>query len=129
MKTQAVAWADALRTWREPPISDIAKIIFGLSALAVRLDKLGDDKDKYDLNLNTKRKTCLTLLTQSLLQNGFKLLEELEATPLELVSGINKVPFHGCYLPLSIAGVLIYVKIVPHPSLRLTRATPCGRYD
>ena len=129
MKTLTVAWDESLWTGKEHLILDPSKLVFCISALEVRLDKLGDDKDKYDLNLNTKRKTCLTLLTQSLLQNGFKLLEELEATPLELVSGINKVPFHGCYLPLSIAGVLIYVKIVPHPSFCLTRATPCGRYD
>ena len=54
--------------------------------------------------------TCLTLLTQSLLQNVLESLEELKETPLELVSGIHKVPFHGFYLPLSIAVVLISVK-------------------
>ena len=31
-------------------------------------------------------------------------------TPLELVSGINKVHFCGFYLPLLIVGVLISVK-------------------
>ena len=35
MKTLAVAWADALRTGKEPPISDPANIVFGLSAYIV----------------------------------------------------------------------------------------------
>ena len=77
MNTLAVAWANALRTEKEPPILDPAKLVFGISYLAVRLDKLGDYKDKYGLNLNTKRETCLTLLAQSPLQNGLKLLEEV----------------------------------------------------
>ena len=87
-----------------------------------------NDKDKDGLNLDTKRTTCLTLLTLSLLQNSIESLEELEATPLKLVSAIHNVPFHGCYLPLSIVGVLISVKKVPQYSLLLPRAYPCGGY-
>ena len=55
MKTLAVSWANSFWTGKEPQISDLAKLIFGLSASAVRLEKLGDDKDKYDLDINTKR--------------------------------------------------------------------------
>ena len=67
MKTQAASWANALWTWKDPLVSDLTDLIFGLSASPVRLDKLGDDKDKYVINIDTKRANCLTLLTQSLL--------------------------------------------------------------
>ena len=109
MKTQSSSWADALRTGKEHLITDLSNTVFGLSDLSFRWDKLGDDKDKYGLNLDTNRAKCLTFLTQSLLKNGLKLLEELYATPLELVSGIHKVPFYGFCLSPSIVGVLIYV--------------------
>ena len=72
--------------------------------------KLGSDLDEKDVNLDTKKEKCLYLLTSSLLSNGPELLEDIEATPLELVSGIHKVPFCGCYLPLSMVGFLISVK-------------------
>ena len=110
MKTQAATWDYALQTGKEPLVLDLAELVFGLSDLAVRLDKLGDDKDKYGLDLDMKRAKCLTLLTQSLLQNGLKYLEELEATTLDLVSGIHKVTFCGFYLPLLMVGVLISAK-------------------
>ena len=98
MKTLAVSWADALRTGKEPLISDLSDIVFGLSSLAVRLENLGDDKDKDSLDINAKKGKFLTLLllTQSLLQNGLASLDELDATRLELVSRIYKVPFLGC---------------------------------
>ena len=51
MNTQASTWADDLWTEKENLITDLTKLVFGLSALAVRLNKLGDDKDKYGLNL------------------------------------------------------------------------------
>ena len=95
VKTQAANWADALWTWKEPLISDLDELVFGISSLAVRMDKLGDNKDKYGLDIDTKREKCLTLLAQSILQNGLKYLEELQATPSELVFGIHKVPFLG----------------------------------
>ena len=110
MKTQDITWVDALRTGKEPLITDLADLFLCLSALGFRLDKLGADKDKYDLDHDTNRANCLTLLTQFLLQNGIESLEELEATSLEFVSGILKVPFLGFYLPLSIVGALISVK-------------------
>ena len=73
------------------------------------LDKLGDDKDKYGLDIDTKREKFLTLLTLSLLQNVLESLEYIEATILDLVSSIHKVPFCGCYLPLSVVVVLISI--------------------
>ena len=113
MKTQASAWANALWNGKEPLISDLSDLVFDLSSLAYRLENLGDDKDEDGLNIDTKKETCLTLLTLSILQNGLKSLENLEANPLVLVSGIHKVLFCGCYLPLLIVGVLIYVKKYP----------------
>ena len=106
---------------------DLSELVFGLSDLAVRLDKLGDDKDKYGLDLDMKRAKCLTLLTQSLLQNGLKYLEELEATTLDLVSGIHKVTFCGCYLPFSKVGFYLREKVTQSNS-RLPRVSPRGRY-
>ena len=52
----------------------------------------------------------ISRLTSSILTNGLASLSDIEATPLELVSGIHKVPFCGCYLPSSIVRVLIYVE-------------------
>ena len=110
MRNQASALADALQTGKEPMVSDLAKITFGLTSLADRLAKSGNDKDKEDFDIDTEIETCLTLLIPSLLQNDLDYLEDLEATPLDLVSGINKVHFCGCYFPLLIVGVLISVK-------------------
>ena len=72
--------------------------------------KLGSDLDEKDVNLDTKKAKCIYLLASYLLSNGLESLEDLEATPLELVYGIHKVPFCGCYLPSSMVGVLISVK-------------------
>ena len=82
LKTQASAWSDALWTGKEPLISDLAEIFSGLSSSAIRLEKLGDDKDKDGLNIDTKKENCLIFLTQYLLQNILEFMEELEETPL-----------------------------------------------
>ena len=82
MKTLAVAWADDLWTGKKRLIYDLSEIIFGVVALAVRLEKLGDDKDKDGLNIDTKKANCLIFLTQYLLQNILEFMEELEGTPL-----------------------------------------------
>ena len=74
VNTQASTWANALWTGKQPLITDLSELVFGLSASEVRLDKLGDDKDKYGIDLNTKRENCLTLLTQSILQNGLEFM-------------------------------------------------------
>ena len=75
MKTLAVAWDDALWTGKEPLISDLSKLVFCISALEVRLDKLGDDKDKDGLDIYTKKANFLIFLTKSLLRNGLESLE------------------------------------------------------
>ena len=62
----------------------------------------------------------ISLLTSSLLANGLASLSDIEATPLELVSGIHKVPFCGYYLPTLMVGFLIYV----NKYLNLARAYP-----
>ena len=52
----------------------------------------------------------ISLLMLSLRTDGLASLSDIEATPLELVSGINKVLFFGCYLPSLMVRVLISVK-------------------
>ena len=47
------------RTWKEPLISDIYKLILGLSVSAVRLDKLDDDKDENKLDFDSKIRCVL----------------------------------------------------------------------
>ena len=74
---------------------DLAKLVFGLSASAVRLENMGNNRDEKQLDIDTKKERCLTLLTRSLLQNGLESLEEIEATTSGLVSGIYKVTFLG----------------------------------
>ena len=75
--TLAVAWDDALQTRKESSILDTSKLVFELSASAVRLDTLGDDRYEKKLDIDTKKETCLTLLTKSLLQNSLESLEEI----------------------------------------------------
>ena len=82
MRTQASTWDNSLQTGKDPLVLDLSKLVFGLSYLADRLAKLVNDKDKEDVNINTNRATCFTLLTLSLLQNVLKSLEDIEATPL-----------------------------------------------
>ena len=57
VRTQASVWDDALWTGKEPLVSDLSKIIFGLSSSVDRLTKLGNDKDKDDVYIDTKRAT------------------------------------------------------------------------
>ena len=87
------------------------------------MDKLGDNKDKYVLNIDTNIVKGLTLLTLSLLHNGIKLMKELEAILSELVSGIHKVTFCGCYLPFSKVGFYLREKVTQSNS-RLPRVSP-----
>ena len=77
-------------------VSDLARLVFGLSYSGDRLDKLGSGSDDKGANLETKKDKCLPLLTSSLLSNGMKSLEYLESTPFYFVSVINRVPFCGC---------------------------------
>ena len=61
---------------------------------------MGDDKDENKLDIDTKKATCITLIAKSLFQNGLGYMKDLEATPVELVSGIHKATAYGCYLTL-----------------------------
>ena len=66
--------------------------------------------DLYDgKTLGEKKDIFISLLTSYILTNGLVSLEDLEVNPLELVSGIHKVPFNGCYLPSSMVGALTSV--------------------
>ena len=56
---------------------DIAKLVFNIYSSADRLDKLGNDKDKDDVDLETKISMCITLLTLSLFHNYLESLEYL----------------------------------------------------
>ena len=95
VKVQAHDWCYALQTEVEPSISDLDRIVFGLSSDQYRLEKLGDGHDEKGKNLGEMKDVCLSLLMSSLLANGLTLLLDIEATPLELVSGIHKVLFCG----------------------------------
>ena len=46
VSTQDSAWVDDLLTGNEPLVLYLSKLVFGLSSLADRLAKLGDNKDK-----------------------------------------------------------------------------------
>ena len=70
LKTQAATWDNSLWNRKEPLVLYLAEICFGLSASAIRLGKLGDDKDKCGLGIDTNIEKCLILLTSYLLQNG-----------------------------------------------------------
>ena len=90
-------------------MSELATFIFGLSSQEVRLQKWGKgpsiDEEIFMKNMSK----CLTLLTKSLLYNGLESLEDLYATPLDLVSDVHKSYAHGGYLPLLMVGVIISV--------------------
>ena len=95
---QYKAWAKSLQTGVDPAILDLATIVFDLSPDQDRLEKLGGFLHGGK-NLGEKNYICLTLLTLSLISNGLASFEDLEATPLDLVSVIHKVPFCGFCLP------------------------------
>ena len=119
MKAQAIDWANALHNGQEPVVCDLSTIIFELSSCKSRLEDLGSDKHDGKIFFQ-KKQIRLSLLTLYLLTNGIATLNDLEANPLVLVFGIFKVPFNGCYLPLSILGALISAK----QYLRLARVYP-----
>ena len=74
------------------------------------MEKLGIGLDDKGVNFKINKDKCISLLTSSLLYNSLESLEDLEATPLKLLSSIHKVYFCGCYLPYLMVGVLISVK-------------------
>ena len=76
----------------------MADVIFGLSFSKDRLEAMLVGID-HAATLTEKKAESLSLLTSYLAKNGMTTLEDLEATPLSLVSGIPKVPFNDRYLP------------------------------
>ena len=95
VKSQDCDWDDALQTGVESAISDLAKIVFGLSYDLDRLDNLCDGQDKKGNSLGENKDVCLSLLTFSILANRLLSLSYIEATPLDLVSFIHKIPLCG----------------------------------
>ena len=87
-KTLDLSWPAGLHIGVEVYNSDQSKFIFIHSYQGVRLGELGDSLDA-DVRFDTKKDTCLILLTKFLCVNGIKSLEEVYATPLDLVSGIH----------------------------------------
>ena len=77
VKAQALSWANALWTGKEPFVSDLYRFVFGLSYSGDRLEKLGSGLDEKGENTEAKKDACLTLLTSSLLSNDLELLEGL----------------------------------------------------
>ena len=93
--------------------------MFGLSSSNDRLETMivGDG---HEVKLKEKQDVSISLLKLSLITNGMMTLDDLEMTPLALVSGIQKVPFNGRYLPPSMVGPLISAKVY----LSLARVHP-----
>ena len=62
-------WSEALSTSEDTTMSELGGIIFGLSSSKQKLEEdfLGN---LYGDAINSKRYTCLTLLTSSLAANG-----------------------------------------------------------
>ena len=89
VKTHYDAWISALFTGNEPSVCDLATVIFGLSFYKDMLEAMLVGID-HKATLKEKKVVCLYLLTLSLATNGMTTLEDLEATPLSLVSGITK---------------------------------------
>ena len=83
----------ALSNGTELSVCELAYVIFDLSFSKVRLEVMIVGTDHED-KLTEKKATCLSLLKSSLTSNGMTALEDLEATPLSLVSVIPKVPFN-----------------------------------
>ena len=78
----------------ESAILDLARIFSGLSSDRDMLEKLVDSL-AGGKNIGENNDACFTLLTSCLLANGLASLSYIETTPLDLVSGIHKVPFCG----------------------------------
>ena len=94
LKVQHKDWTTALFTGNKPSVCDLDVVIFGLSSSKGRLETMivGDGRE---MKLKEKKDACLSLLTSSLITNGMTTIYDLEATPLVLVSGIQKITSNG----------------------------------
>ena len=88
----------------------MATFIFRLSSQGVILEDMGKGLIISQYNFAKDKGKCLNLLTNYLHYNFLESLEDLDATPLDLVSVFRKVYVHDGYLPLSVVGALISVK-------------------
>ena len=91
-----------LQTGAEVSTSGLYTFIFGLPSLGASLKEWGNSPSADGNLFGTKKYTCLTLLTNLLRVNSFESLGDVDATTLELVSGIHEGSAHGAYLPLLI---------------------------
>ena len=89
---------------------ELATFIFGLSSQGESLGEWGKGPSIVDADFLKNRDECLTILNNSLCYNGLDSLDGLDATPLDLVSGVHKGSAHGSYLTLLMLGALISVK-------------------
>ena len=76
----------------------------------MKLKEWGKSPSVVDAYSATNWDECLTILTESLFYSGLKYLRDLDATALDLVSGIHKKSTHGDYLLILMVGALISVK-------------------
>ena len=106
VKDQHNAWVVDLSAGDDTPLCELAYIIFDISFSGIRLEFLFAG-DAHREELKVKKATCLSLLTSSLTSIGMWTLEELEGTPLSLVSLIPKVPFNCRCLPPSMVAPLV----------------------
>ena len=108
-KSLALAWVASFLTGGEVAESELDKFIFGLSSQGERLEVMRKGSILSEDDAMKKKNNCLVLLTNYLCYNGLNSLEDLDLTPLYLVSGLNKGSTYGGYLPLSMFEALIYV--------------------
>ena len=59
VRTQASAWDDALKTGKEHLVLDLDKLVFDLPYSSDRLKKLDNNKDKEDVDIDTKEQRVL----------------------------------------------------------------------
>ena len=119
VKEQHKIWLEALSTNEDTRVCDLARIVFDLSSLNIRLETvLAGDHNLLVLNL--KEDSCLSLLTSSLTANGMRMLADPDGMPSDLVSMIPKVTSLGRYLPHYMMASLV----LANKYLRLRRIHP-----
>ena len=104
------AWAAYLFIGGEIAISEMDTFIFSLSHQGVRLEEWGKGLVAVEAEFVKNMDDCLTLLTNLLCYNGLESIDGLDATPLDLVSGIHRGFAHGAYPQILMLGALVSVK-------------------
>ena len=101
-------WAKALSTKRDPKISKLAMLIFGLSPSREKLEE--DFADARTGVLSDRKETCLTLLTSSLTCNDLRSLGDLGLMQETLLTKISKATSSYRYMPNTTVSKLVMVK-------------------